>query len=87
MQNNMEDLFGILNVLDPENFDDEDDFYERFGKGMPTPEQVQDLQVYNTFSLKLSLWYVLLFASLTILRRRTQVGGDACILTSPTIKE
>jgi hypothetical protein len=41
----MEDLFGILNVLDPENFDDEEEFFERFGKSMPTLEQVQDLQV------------------------------------------
>ncbi len=45
MQNSMEELFGILNVLDPEQYDDEDDFLERFGKGMPTLEQVQDLQV------------------------------------------
>ena len=45
MQNSMEELFGILNVLDPEQYDDEDDFLERFGKCMPTLEQVQDLQV------------------------------------------
>lgn len=45
MQNSMEELFGILNVLDPENYDDEDEFLERFGRGMPTLEQVQDLQV------------------------------------------
>ena len=45
MQNSMEELFGILNVLDPEKYDDEDEFLERFGRGMPTLEQVQDLQV------------------------------------------
>ena len=41
----MEELFGIMNVLDPDKYADEDDFLARFGKGMPTPEQVQDLQV------------------------------------------
>ena len=45
VQNSMEELFGILNVLDPEKYDDEDEFLERFGRGMPTLEQVQDLQV------------------------------------------
>lgn len=45
VQNSMEELFGILNVLDPNKYDDEDEFLERFGKGMPTLEQVQDLQV------------------------------------------
>ncbi|BDA49984.1 Chromodomain-helicase-DNA-binding protein 6 [Coccomyxa sp. Obi] len=44
VQNSMEELFGILNVLDPNKYDDEDEFLERFGKGMPTLEQVQDLQ-------------------------------------------
>jgi hypothetical protein len=41
----MEDLFGILNVLDEDKFGDEEEFFDRFGKGMPNPEQVQDLQV------------------------------------------
>ena len=45
VQNSMEELFGIMNVLDPAIWDDEDEFLERFGKGMPTPEQVQELQV------------------------------------------
>lgn len=45
MQNSMGELFGIMNVLDPEKWDDEDDFLARFGKEMPTAEQVQDLQV------------------------------------------
>lgn len=45
MQNSMEELYGIMNVLDPAKWDDEDDFLERFGKGMPTPEQVHNLQV------------------------------------------
>ena len=34
-----------MNVLDPAEWNDEDDFLARFGKGMPTFEQVQDLQV------------------------------------------
>lgn len=45
MQNSMGELFGIMNVLDPEKWDDEGDFLARFGKEMPTAEQVQDLQV------------------------------------------
>ena len=49
MQNSMEELFGIVNVLDPNKYDDEDEFLERFGKGMPTLEQVQDLQVGSHF--------------------------------------
>lgn len=50
VQNSMEELFGILNVLDPNKYDDEEEFLERFGKGMPTLEQVQDLQVGATLS-------------------------------------
>ena len=45
MQNSTADLFGIMNVLDPGRYPDEEEFLERFGKGMPTPEQVADLQV------------------------------------------
>ena len=45
MQNSMQELFGIMNVLDADKYADEGDFLARFGKGMPTPEQVQDLQV------------------------------------------
>ena len=45
VQNSMEELFGIMNVLDADKYSDEADFLARFGKGMPTPQQVQDLQV------------------------------------------
>lgn len=45
MQNSMGELFGIMNVLNPDEYDDEEEFLERFGKDMPTPEQVQALQV------------------------------------------
>lgn len=45
VQNSTADLFGIMNVLDPGTYPDEDAFLERFGRGMPTPEQVADLQV------------------------------------------
>ncbi|CAK0786707.1 hypothetical protein CVIRNUC_009921 [Coccomyxa viridis] len=44
VQNSMEELFGIMNVLDADKYSDEADFLARFGKGMPTPQQVQDLQ-------------------------------------------
>jgi hypothetical protein len=42
VQNNMRELFGILNLLNPEEFSSEADFLEEFGDervGM-TPEQV-----------------------------------------------
>lgn len=45
MQNSMEELFGIMNVLDSDKYSDEGDILARFGKGMPTAEQVQTLQV------------------------------------------
>ena len=45
MQNSMGELFGIMNVLNPDEYGDEEEFLERFGKDMPTPEQVQALQV------------------------------------------
>lgn len=45
MQNSMVDLYGIMNVLDSRAYGDEDAFLERFGRGMPTFDQVQDLQV------------------------------------------
>lgn len=46
----MDELFGILNVLDPEHYGDEEEFLERFGKGMPTLQQVQDLQVRSSIT-------------------------------------
>ena len=51
VQNSMEELFGIMNVLDDDKYSDEADFLARFGKGMPTPEQVQDLQVLPSATL------------------------------------
>ena len=49
VQNNMRELFGLLNLLDPEKYDDEDGFLATFGddtngKGSITPEQVKSLQ-------------------------------------------
>ena len=41
----MADLFGIMNILDPGTYDDEDDFFERFGREMPTADQIIALQV------------------------------------------
>ena len=51
VQNSMDELFGIMNVLDADKYSDEADFLARFGKGMPTPEQVQDLQVMPSAAL------------------------------------
>lgn len=31
VQNNMRELYGILNLLNPEEFDDEDDFLTMYG--------------------------------------------------------
>ena len=43
----MKEVFGIMNLLDPERYDDEEDFYENFGGDAETPtvEQVRALQV------------------------------------------
>ena len=47
VQNNIKELFGILNLLDSETFSDEDAFLDRFGRTADkmTPEQVVDLQM------------------------------------------
>lgn len=49
IQNNMAELFGIMSLLDAEEFGDEDAFLERYGGGrsnpMPDPKQVHALQV------------------------------------------
>ena len=49
IQNNMAELYGIMSMLDPSAFGDEDEFLERYGGGrlnpMPSPEQIQALQV------------------------------------------
>ena len=47
VQNNMRELFGLMNLLDDEKYADEDDFFEQFGGGKEeiTLEQVQALQV------------------------------------------
>lgn len=46
VQNNVKELFGLLNLLDPEQHGDEDEFLDRFGRSTDkmTPEQVRDLQ-------------------------------------------
>lgn len=47
MQNNMRELFGLMNLLDDVEYRDEDDFFEKFGgdKEAITLPQVQALQV------------------------------------------
>jgi len=47
VQNNMRDLFGIMNLLDHEEWGDEGEFYERYGGDteVSTVEQIQTLQV------------------------------------------
>lgn len=46
VQNNIKELFGLLNLLDPKQYSDEDDFLEKFGRSTDkmTPQQVLDLQ-------------------------------------------
>lgn len=49
VQNNMKELFGLMNLLDPETYDDQDEFLENFGddtngRSSITPEQVRALQ-------------------------------------------
>lgn len=43
----MRELFGLMNLLDDDKYDDEEDFFERFGgdKEAITLPQVQALQV------------------------------------------
>ncbi len=43
VQNNMRELYGILNLLDPQQFASEEEFLERFGSGgeSTTAEQVR----------------------------------------------
>jgi SNF2-related domain len=48
IQNNMLELYSIMNLVKPEEFNSPDAFLARFGNppSMPsTPEQLQDLQV------------------------------------------
>lgn len=52
MQNNMFDLFGIMNLLDPNEWGDEDEFLERYGgcrnndeTQISTADQIQALKV------------------------------------------
>ena len=47
VQNNMRELFGLMNLLDNEKYADEDDFFGSFGgdKEAITLPQVQALQV------------------------------------------
>ena len=54
VQNNMKELFGLMNLLDNEEYGDEDEFFEKFGgdKEAITLPQVQALQVsYPPFAL------------------------------------
>ena len=46
VQNNVKELFGILNLLDPEQFPDEDEFLDMYGRSTDkmTPQQVVKLQ-------------------------------------------
>jgi len=46
VQNNVKELFGLLNLLDPDQYDDEEEFLDRFGRSTDkmTPTQVRDIQ-------------------------------------------
>lgn len=47
VQNNMRDLFGIMNLLNPDKWSYEEDFFELYGGGaeVSTVEQIRALQV------------------------------------------
>ena len=47
VQNNMGELYGLLNLLDHKKFPSEEDFYERFGGGgqVSTVDQIHALRV------------------------------------------
>ena len=51
VQNNMRELFGLMNLLDDEKYGDEEEFFEKFGgdKEAISLEQVQALQVDQSF--------------------------------------
>lgn len=45
VQNNMRELFGIMNCLDQERWGDVQDFLDTYGDDSPSVEQIQQLQV------------------------------------------
>lgn len=45
IQNNMSELFSIMNLVEANKFPDLDNFLARFGDPVPTPDQLRDLQV------------------------------------------
>ena len=47
MQNNMRELFGLMNLLDPSEWSSVEEFFETYGGDAepPTVEQIQALQV------------------------------------------
>ena len=49
MQNNMRELFGIMNLLNPEKWGEEEEFFEQYGGDteVSTVEQIQTLQVHS----------------------------------------
>jgi chromodomain-helicase-DNA-binding protein 7 len=45
IQNNLSELFGLLNLLDPERYGSKEEFDDRFGAdGVPSPDQIGELQ-------------------------------------------
>ena len=50
IQNNMSELYSIMNLVDGTKFSDLDEFLSRFGDPAPTPDQLKDLQVNSSFS-------------------------------------
>ncbi len=51
VQNNMRELFGLMNLLDDEKYGDEEEFFDKFGgdKEAISLEQVQALQVGHSY--------------------------------------
>ena len=59
VQNNMRELFGVMNLLNPREWSDETDFFERYGGDteVSTVEQIQALQVaFNSPPHLVSCW-------------------------------
>lgn len=60
VQNNLRELWGIMSLLDPAQYGDEEEFYHNFGGRLrgpdPTADQVRDVQVCHVLSRILGSW-------------------------------
>ena len=65
VQNNMRELYGLMNLLDDDKYSDEEEFFDKFGgdKEAIKLEQVQALQVCPRILLNIMI-FLLLFHSM-----------------------